>query len=165
MILTPHAIVGSVITNLLPNNPALGFALAYASHYALDVIPHLDYDISGFIDEDNKTVRSVFHNVAATVKSLSIIAIDFSVALTLCAFIFIHDDKTMYLTMSGAAAGMLPDFLQFVYLQFKKYPWTTFQWIHDYFHNPDRMKDNRAMGTLTQIVTPSIILFFYFLLK
>ena len=45
MTLTPHSIVGAAIANLMPENPELGFAIAWASHYALDTIPHREYDI------------------------------------------------------------------------------------------------------------------------
>src|ERR1035441_1590405 len=46
MTLTTHAVVGAAIAASMPNRPVLGFILAFASHFALDAIPHWDYRLS-----------------------------------------------------------------------------------------------------------------------
>jgi len=43
--LTTHGVVGGAIVSLIPTYPVLGLCLAFASHYLLDGIPHLDYPI------------------------------------------------------------------------------------------------------------------------
>src|SRR5262249_58022676 len=45
MILSPHAVVGAAIANLLPAHPGAAFVLGFASHFALDAIPHADYPL------------------------------------------------------------------------------------------------------------------------
>src|SRR6266568_8437634 len=45
MILSTHAMVGAAIASFLPSNPTAAFVLGFASHFALDAIPHWDYPI------------------------------------------------------------------------------------------------------------------------
>src|SRR6516225_11831962 len=47
MILSTHAIVGGTIASLFPSHPALVVAAGFASHFAIDAIPHWDYPPSG----------------------------------------------------------------------------------------------------------------------
>ena len=46
----------------------------------------------------------------------------------------------------GIAGGVLPDLLQFFYYTFKKFPWNVFQKIHNFFHNPNHMKESPCGG-------------------
>src|SRR5258708_36388904 len=45
MILMTHAIVGASIASFMPSHPVAAAALGFASHFALDAIPHWDYPI------------------------------------------------------------------------------------------------------------------------
>jgi hypothetical protein len=45
MILTTHAIVGAARASFMPSHPAAAFVVGFASHFALDAIPHVDYPI------------------------------------------------------------------------------------------------------------------------
>jgi hypothetical protein len=45
MILSTHAIVGGAIAGLFPSHPVLVAAAAFASHFAIDAIPHWDYPL------------------------------------------------------------------------------------------------------------------------
>ena len=161
MILTPHAIVGAALANMFPNDPALGFGLAFASHYLLDLVPHTDYDISNFADSDTKTVKSIFKNAGAALHFLFIFA-DFIAAIFLCFLIFVRNDRTLLLTFIGIVGGLLPDFLQFLYYKFKKQPWIFFQKVHDKFHYFIKIKSEFFWGILFQIVLPVCALAFYF---
>jgi hypothetical protein len=162
MILTPHSIVGAVIVNMFPSHPAIGFGLAFASHYALDLIPHYDYDLDGFIDSEKKTVQSIFHEAKARLRVL-LVGCDFLFALVVCFFIFVRDEKSLYLTLLGVVAGVLPDVFQFFYLKWKREPWIFFQNIHDAIHHPDKMKDRPVLGFLYQLLVIVFFLALYFL--
>jgi len=164
MVLTPHSIVGAAIANLMPENPELSFALAWASHYAIDMIPHRDYDIDHFFDKDKKTFKSVLKNTKAQFNLL-IIGFDFVIGVGICFLLFVRNRQSLILTLVGIAGGVLPDILQFIYYTFKKQPWIFFQKIHDIFHNPDKMMDRPITGTLTQAGAIVLILWLYFLLK
>src|SRR5665213_1251339 len=151
MILIPHEIVGAAITNLFPNHPVFGFSLALASHYALDMIPHSDYDLDGLIESDTKTVQGILRNVKARLDALWV-CFDLSLGAYLSILIFARDEKTLYLTLFGIVAGVLPDFLQFFYLKWKNQPWIFTQKIHDFFHSENKMKNNIALGYLLQVI-------------
>lgn len=164
MILTPHSLVGAVITNLLPEHPAIGFGLAMASHYMLDMIPHSDYTVDAFIDGDTKTVKSIFRDLKAQLHFL-IIGADFLTGIILCFCIFVRDEKSLILTLLGLIAGVLPDFLQFLYLKWKRQPWIFTQKIHDYFHSQNKMKHRVVWGYISQFLIAGVCVGVYFFLK
>jgi len=164
MILTPHSIVGAAIANLMPENPELGFALAYASHYALDVIPHRDYDIDHFFDKDQKTFRSIFTSAKAGMNLL-IIGFDFLIGAGICFLLFVRNRQTLIATLAGIAGGVLPDVLQFIYFTFQNHPWKIFQKIHDFFHSADKMIDRPVQGIVVQIAAIFLALLVYYLIK
>jgi hypothetical protein len=45
MILSTHAVVGGAIASLFPSHPVLVAVAAFASHFAIDAIPHWDYPL------------------------------------------------------------------------------------------------------------------------
>jgi hypothetical protein len=45
MILTTHAIVGGALASLFPTHPIVVIAASFASHFAIDAIPHWDYPL------------------------------------------------------------------------------------------------------------------------
>lgn len=57
MILCTHAIIGGAIASLLPLNPAAAAIAGFASHFAIDAIPHWDYPLRSISlgkDADNR---------------------------------------------------------------------------------------------------------------
>lgn len=44
MLYTPHFLTGAAIVSLIPN-PWVSFPLAFISHFALDIVPHNDFDL------------------------------------------------------------------------------------------------------------------------
>lgn len=164
MILTPHAIVGAVLANIFPSDPALGFGLAFISHYALDVLPHTDYNIDNFMNNESKTVKSIFTNAGSALHFLFIV-IDFIIALFLCFLFFVRDERSLLLTLIGIIGGLLPDFFQFLYYKYKNQPWIFWQKIHDKFNFHIRKKEfNLFFGILFQFVLPICVLLIYFFL-
>jgi len=161
MILTPHAIVGAALANIFPSDPALGFGLAFVSHYVLDMMPHTDYKIDNFVDKETKTVRSIFKSAGSALHLLSI-AFDFLIAMFLCVLFFVRDEKSALITLVGIVGGLLPDFFQFLYLKYKNQPWIFLQKVHDKLHFEIKTK---YLGILVQIFLPILILVIYFLIK
>jgi len=43
MILSTHAVVGGAIASFIPLHPLLVAVAGFASHFAIDAIPHWDY--------------------------------------------------------------------------------------------------------------------------
>jgi hypothetical protein len=164
MILTSHAIVGASLANVLPNNPVVGFGLAFISHYAIDMIPHTDYDISNFLQHETKTIKSILRNAGAALHLLFIVA-DFIFAILLCILFFVRDGKSLTITLMGITGGVLPDFLQFLYFKYKKQPWIFFQRIHDKFHFTKELRNQEFWGIFFQFALPVCFLTIYFLVK
>ncbi len=177
MTLTTHAIVGAAITNLVPANPELGFALAFASHYLSDIIPHAELVPEDSIIEkseagnsfDKNNLKSVFHDAKSSFGFL-LIGLDFIIAVILCMIIFARDEKTLFLTILGIIGGLLPDFLQFLYYKIRKGPFIFFQKIHHFFHSlgepvqSGNMKET-AFAYLSPIILPVLFIAIYFLVK
>lgn len=164
MILTTHALVGSSLTNLFPNNPMLGFGLAFASHYIIDTIPHKDYNIDHFLDKDSKSFKSVLNNLKSALGFL-LIGADFLIGIILSVLIFARGERSLFITALGICGGVLPDVLQFLYYKFKKKPWLITQKIHYFFHSPNEMKDKPFFGVLNQILCSISFILIYFIFK
>lgn len=172
MTLTSHSIIGAAIANLVPANPEIGFALAFASHYLSDMVPHAELVSEDSIIEkrddgdsfDKKNLKSIFHNAESSFGFL-LIGLDFAVAIILCMFIFVRNRESLIATIAGIIGGVLPDFLQFLYYKIRKEPFIFLQKIHNFFHNPDKMKDKPIKGIATQIITVAIVVGIYCLLR
>ncbi len=164
MTLTPHAIVGAAIANLIPNEPVLCFALAFTSHYVLDLVPHKDYDINSFMNKETTTVISIFKSTDAAFKFLLII-FEAILAIFLCFLLFVRDERSAIATLLGIVGAWLPDFFQLIYYKFKKQPFIFFQKLHDKVSHDIKNKKYFLLGILTQILVPVCVLFIYFLYK
>jgi len=164
MTLTPHAIVGAAIANLVPNEPALGFALAFAGHYVLDMLPHKDYNINSFMDKKTTTIVSIFKSSASAFKLLLII-LEAILALILCFLLFVRDEKSAIATLFGIIGAWLPDFFQLLYYKFKTQPFIFFQKLHYKLGFDIENSKYYWFGILTQVLTPICVLFIYFILK
>lgn len=120
MTLTTHAIVGAAAASLFPASPVLAFAAGFASHLAIDSLPHWDYRILSKQDplkvedklQENMNVRS-----KEFVFDLLRIGSDAALGVVLACFIFSFwlFQFPLWLAVLGAVAGILPDPLQFVY--------------------------------------------------
>ncbi len=164
MILTPHAIVGAAVANLVPNEPVLGFVFAFLSHYVLDMIPHKDYDINSFMDKKTRTVVSIFKSSAAALKLIFII-FEAIGALILCFLIFVRDEKSAAITLIGIIGAWLPDFFQLLYYSFKKQPFIFFQRLHDKIGHDIEDKKYIWLGISIQVFISIFVLVVYFIIK
>jgi hypothetical protein len=164
MILTPHAILGAVLANAFPDDPALGFGLAFASHYVLDMLPHTDYDISNFLDTKTKTVKSVINDTRSAFHLLYIAA-DFVAAGFICFILFVRNPQSLFLTFVGLFGALIPDFFQLLYYKFKGEPWLFYQKIHDKLHGLIKVKNEKFWGTFLQIFIPIFSILIYFLVR
>ncbi|MFH1455254.1 MAG: hypothetical protein ABIF22_02970 [bacterium] len=164
MILTPHAIVGATLANIFPNDPALGFGLAFFSHYILDMLPHTDYDINNFLEQKTQTVKSIFKSFGSALH-FSFTLLDLIVAIILCILFFVRDEKTAIITLLGIVGGLLGDFFQFMYYKYKNQPWIFLQKIHDKTHNIYKIKIKPILGYFAQLTLITLVLFIYFWFK
>ncbi|MEY4747229.1 MAG: hypothetical protein RLZZ416_278 [Candidatus Parcubacteria bacterium] len=149
MTLTAHAIVGAVLVSLVPEHPALGVSAAFASHFLVDAIPHLDYKIFS---------ASVHPNGGAPMKYDRALLLD---AIRICAdgligmalsFALFATRDTWLLIMIGATAGILPDSLQFAYARLRKEPLASLQRFHEWMHTRHHFREHQVLGVVSQVM-------------
>jgi len=151
MILTTHAITGAAIGSLMPGHPGAAFVLGFASHFALDAIPHWDYPIGSASIHPKK--GGVLRLDRALRRDLRNIGLDFALGIGVSLFFF-HQPAALLAIFAGLIGGVLPDFLQFVYTRFPKSPIRHLQKFHEHIHSPRRLRDEgkTAIGIVAQAV-------------
>jgi hypothetical protein len=165
MILTPHAIIGAAIANVLPGHPVVGFVLAVASHYLVDMIPHNHYEHQHYILKETNSIASLSHNVRAIYQFVLII-FDFCGGVFISILLFSRDWHSLFITLLGVAGGVLPDFLQFLYYKYKHRHLKTHMDFHGKFETKNNLDHNPALGALIQFVTTlTVVAGYFFLVK
>ena len=121
MTLTTHAIVGAAAASILPFNPLVAFCAGFASHLAIDAIPHWDYvDFLPSLQQ-NEGDPLINHTVSFTskafVRDFFVVLGDavLGVALSVLVFSFWLFHVPLAIVLVGAVAGILPDPLQVLY--------------------------------------------------
>lgn len=117
MTLGTHALVGAAVAQLFPGQPAIAFAAAFASHIAIDSLPHWDYKIFSLERAKDGSFNHDMRYGKTFLLDLSRMAFDamLGTALAVGIFAFWLGTATPWLAFAGAVAGILPDPLQFVY--------------------------------------------------
>ncbi len=134
MTLTTHAIVGAAVASVIPSHPVIGFIGGFASHFAIDSIPHWA--------EGEILLRSVDRPktpASRTVRASKDLAHDFVVVgldsllgfLAAAAILWGLFGAPLYIVLLGAFAGQLPDGLQFLYFIFKPRFMVPLQTFHE----------------------------------
>ena len=137
MILSTHAIVGGAIASLFPSDPILAATAAFASHFAIDAIPHWDYplrSISCGKSADNRRLR--LNRVV--VIDLICIGVDACAGLALAIWLFATPASAWVIAL-GAIAAMAPDPLQFVHSIHPREPLVTLQRFHGWIHSKHKL--------------------------
>ena len=121
MTLTTHAVVGAAFASLVPNEPLLGFALGFASHFAIDSIPHWNEGhafMRSVVKDKQNVLGTRVQNGKDFLHDITVVLADsmlgFALA-TVILFYFFH--VPIYIVLLGAFAGQMPDGLQFVYFK------------------------------------------------
>ena len=129
MTLTTHSIVGAAAMSATiaaagatPAGIALGALAGFASHFAIDAIPHWNEGralMRSFERDPHNKLNTDMRFGADFTHDIVIIAVDGLFGLALGALIFSSwlFSVPPLIVLLGAAAGMLPDALQFVYFK------------------------------------------------
>jgi hypothetical protein len=137
MILSTHAIVGGAIASLFPSHPALAAIAGFASHFAIDAIPHWDYplrSISTGQGADNRRLKMD----RDLLLDLMLIGLDALAGLALAIWLF-ATPATIGVIMLGACAAILPDPLQFAQSLYPHEPLNSLQRFHHWIHSRRRL--------------------------
>ena len=132
MILSTHAVVGGAIASLFPSHRALVIAGGFASHFAIDAVPHWDYPLRSITVGKGADNRRLKLNRAVLID-LICIGVDACVGLALAIWLFAT--PAWWVIALGAIAGMVPDPLQFVHSIYPREPLVMLQRFHSWIHS------------------------------
>jgi hypothetical protein len=147
MILSTHALVGAALANMFPSHPGVAFAVGFASHFALDAIPHADYPIrSASLDPK---IGAPLRFDRALVQDVLTIGADGMLGLAL-AFLLFASAENQWAILLGAIGAMLPDAFQFLYLRFPREPLRALQRFHRWVHTNVDIKNRVVLAVASQ---------------
>jgi hypothetical protein len=158
MILATHALGGTVAALLFRSNPVLAFCAAFASHFALDAIPHWDYPVRS-LERSGQTGEPIRKLDSVLLGDIARTGLDFVVGAALSFFLATPDGVSAIIIVGlGVVGGVLPDFLQLVYYILKAGPILQLQKFHQWVHAADRrLKTMPALGVPVQIVIAGVL--------
>jgi hypothetical protein len=149
MILSTHALVGAALANMFPAHPAAAFAVGFASHFALDAIPHADYAIrSASLDPK---IGAPLRFDRALLQDTVTIGADGLLGILL-AFVFFASTENQWAILLGAFGAMLPDAFQFLHLRFRCEPLRTLQRFHRWAHTDADIKERIVLAVASQVL-------------
>ncbi len=153
MILTTHALIGAAVASMVPGHPALAFGAAFASHFALDAIPHWHYPVASIKKDKRDRMNNDMVIGKHFIADLAVIGFDAlaGVVIALTAFYW-FGHMSWQLVLIGAIGGILPDPLQFVYWKFRREPITSLQRLHMWIHARTDLDDRPLLGISSQIL-------------
>jgi len=122
MTLTTHAVVGAAAASFFPEHPYLAFAAGFASHFAIDALPHWDYEeyLRSFSQKHSEPLSADMRMGNDFHRDLAIIASDALLGFVLTFVAAWVLKISPEIALIGAGAGIYPDLLQFVYFKIRK---------------------------------------------
>lgn len=158
MTLTTHTIVGGIVASFFPAHPEIGFVAAFLSHFALDAIPHWDYELKSFELKNTDIMSGDMIIDKRFFKDLINIGLDILIGLIATTYILMFIGKFSFpILIAGTLGGIIPDALQFVYMKFHHEPFISLQKFHTKIQKDKRLKSKPFIGIVSQIAIIVII--------
>lgn len=160
MVLTTHAVAGAALAQTMPDNLALGFGLAFVSHFILDMIPHWDYPLSALEKSaDGKKINQRFKLSPALVADFMKTGADASLGLIL-TFVFFYplNQAAALALVAGVVGALLPDFLQFIFYRYRPFWLKPLQRFHLWIHATSDLNNRPVLGIICQLVVIAIFI-------
>ena len=153
MVLTAHAITGTALASLTPNEPLVGFTVGFLSHFILDAVPHWDYFLRSMKKDENNPMNNNMTINADFWRDLLKIGFDAMLGISLAYLIFgFYMKYSTLIILCGVIGAMMPDALQFAYMKWKHEPLTSLRRFHLWIHSKISLNNNPVIGILSQIV-------------
>jgi hypothetical protein len=160
MILTTHALFGAAVASLVPNHPVIGFTLGFASHFALDAIPHKDYDLISTETDSTGRLKplDIINRKFKLIRDIILVSFDALMGFLL-AFMFFFNPVHPWIFFLGAGASMAPDFFLFLFLVFRHKPLALLFTFHaSIVHSKVILKLNQVTGVILQFFTIAVLI-------
>jgi hypothetical protein len=148
MILSTHAVVGGAVASLFPTHPGLVAIAGFASHFALDAIPHWDYPLQAIsigANADNRRLRLD----SRLLFDLFLIGFDASAGLVVAIWLF-ATSAAIWVIVLGGFMAMLPDALQFACSLYPYEPLRSLRRFHEWIHS--KRKLSWPIGAISQVL-------------
>lgn len=169
MTLATHAVVGGAVASLFPSHPITAFVAGFLSHFVLDAIPHWDYKILSTYASANlaRSANAAEPGVSGRIKADKSFIFDLfhfgtdALLGILVTLIIWHPVTVMQweIILLGMAGGVLPDFLQFVYMRFPHQPMILIQKFHDFMHAEYELDSNKPFfGISLQVIVMACVI-------
>lgn len=163
MTLTTHAIAGATVATLMPTHPILGFTAGFASHFALDAIPHWGYSVKSIKNKGTDPLDNDMSINKDSLMDLLKICTDGILGLLISYIVLgIFYNQPPFIIFLGAIASMIPDALQFVYWKWRHEPLISLQKFHIFMHAKTGLDHKPLFGILFQV---AIVAFIVLILK
>ncbi len=164
MTLATHAAAGAALSLLVPAQPAAAFLLGFASHFALDALPHWDYPLRSAVEDQNNPLATDLRWGRDFFWDLLKIVSDGLLGLGLAGLVIWWSSENAALgALAGAAGAMAPDFLQFVYFKLRWRWLARLQLFHLWIHTKYKLNPRGLVGPLLQVgLVVAIMLFVYY---
>jgi len=159
MTLTTHALVGAAAASLFPEHPYLAFAAGFASHFAIDALPHWDYGeyLRSFSEKPGEPLSADMRMGKDFHRDLAIITGDALLGFVLTFVAAWILNVSPEIALVGAGAGLYPDLLQFIYYKIRTTPFEPVLTYLQRFHiwvqkNSERTEWGWQKGLGTQVL-------------
>jgi len=162
MILSVHAIFGASVASLVPNHPIMAFSLGFLGHFALDAIPHKDYELISVDSNSNSTEKKIIidslYKKFRFIRDVVLVSFD-ALMGSFLAFLFFFNPIHPWIFLIGAIGSLIPDFLTFLYLIIKHKPLILFFDFHSsIIHSKRILKLSQPAGVFLQFCTVGVII-------
>ncbi|MEI6494606.1 MAG: hypothetical protein WCO03_00915 [bacterium] len=161
MTLAAHGVVGAALGKNVKANLLAVFVLAFVSHWILDAIPHLDYQLGSYVRDYGNRLNDDLVFGAQFARDLILIGGDILLGLIVSWFLFKKKGTKSALlapaVLVGYGAAIFPDILHFVQMKLKVEPFNTIQRVHDFFHSSIQFRSGFWFANATELI-PIIIL-------
>jgi hypothetical protein len=152
MVLATHAMIGAAVANIFPTHPILGFFAAFGSHFLADAIPHWHYTLATTKGDGGDPMKRDMLINKHFPLDLFKISIDALLGITCAVLLLGAADPVIFsATLLGAAGGILPDGLQFLYWKWRHQPLTALQRFHLWVHAKSNLDDKPIFGPALQV--------------
>ena len=159
MVLATHAVVGTIIATSITKDPVLAFSIAFATHFALDHIPHWDYSLYSL--KEDKENHFNHDMVLGKTFLIDLCRIGADALLgTIVSFviaIFIFKSSTPLVVLASVAGAIMPDPLQFLFWKTKSKILLPLQKFHIWIHGRS-LKIHYVPGVLLQAFVILVVL-------
>src|SRR3989344_9450577 len=160
MTLTTHALAGASTAVLFPEKPVAAFVAGFLSHLAIDSLPHWDYKLHSLqrnqnnpLSADMKFGRNFLRDLRNTAGD-SILGVSLSVLI----FSFFVFQAPVFTVLIAAGAGILPDFLQFVYFKTRSKLLEPLQKFHIWLQKGRSLNVSGMVGISWQVLLVLLVI-------